>query len=81
MLKRLSVAFACLVAMCKGFKSNIELLPLFARVLPKWVPCVAMRKDSKGMFRSRHYVQGFCGNVAPCVATCKGFRENTNEGK
>ena len=32
-LKILFVAFAGLVAMCKGFKGNVQLLPLFARVL------------------------------------------------
>ena len=34
-LKRLFVAFARLAAMCKGFKANVQLLPLCARVLWK----------------------------------------------
>ena len=45
-LKRLFVAFAHLAAMCKGFKGNMQLLPLCAKVLWK---CDAMYG----------YVQGF----------------------
>ena len=45
-LKRLSVAFARLAAMCKGFRENVQLLPICARVLWK---CDAMCG----------YVQGF----------------------
>ena len=32
-LKRLFVALARLVAMCKGFEGNVNLIPLCARVL------------------------------------------------
>ena len=46
-LKRLSVAFVGLVAMCKGFKGNVNLLPLCARVYRNVAPCVAMGKGFK----------------------------------
>ena len=45
-LNRVFVSSARLAAMCKGFKGNVQLLPLFARVLWK---CDAMCG----------YVQGF----------------------
>jgi len=35
-LRKLFVAFARLVAMCKGFKGNVPLIPFLARVLWKY---------------------------------------------
>ena len=49
--------------MCKGFIEMRRHVRLHARVL-------------KEMFSFCHYVQGFYGDVAPCVAMCKGFKEN-----
>ena len=48
------MAFARLVAMCKGFRE---------------------------MLNSYHYVQGFYGNMVPCVAMGKVFKDAMCKGR
>ena len=84
-LRRLNVAFACLIAMCKGFEGNVwqclALAIMCKGFRETWCHVWICARVLKEMFSSCHYVQGFYGNVAPCVATCEGFEENPNEGK
>ena len=61
-LKRFFVAFARLAAMCKGFKGNVQFLPLCARVLWK-------RDAVCGD------VQRLQGNDVDLAATSKVFKE------
>ena len=47
-LRRLSVAFVGLVAMCKGFKGNVSPCHYVQGFYTKVAPCVAMCKGFKG---------------------------------
>ena len=40
--------------------------------------CARVLKD---MCSSYHYVQGFYGNMAPCVALCKGVKDRKLGGE
>ena len=66
--------------MRKGFKEMWWHARLCARVLKRlfvaFARLAAMRKGFKGNVQLFHYVQGFYGNVAPCVAMRKGFKGN-----
>ena len=65
--------------MRKGFKEMGWRARLCARVLKDclWLLYVLLlyAKVLREMFISYQYVQGFYGNMAPCVAICEGFRE------
>ena len=54
--------------MCKGFIEMWRHVWLRARVL-------------KEMLSFCHYVQGFYGNMAPCVAMCKGVKDRRLGGE
>ena len=63
-LKRLFVAFARLVAMRKGFKGNVHLIPICARVLWKYGTMCGNVQGGDAFFF-----------FVCLLAMCKGFKE------